>query len=204
MNRIILVGGFHEIIELAEENSIQIAGIIDNSLKGTYRGYEIISNDENAGNLPDFYRSVPLIITPDKPLTRKVLYDYYSKLGFSFTSLISNKSFISESSKVNIGSVIQKGVNISSEAVIGKFVKLNSLCNVMHDSVVDDFTTVAPNAVILGKVRIGKHCYIGSNATILPGISICNNVTVGAGAVVTKDISTGGIYLGAPARLLIK
>lgn len=204
MNRIILVGGFHEIIELAEENSIQIAGIIDNSLKGTYRGYQILSNDENAGNLPDFYKSVPVIITPDKPLSRKILYDYYSDLGFSFSSLVSNRSFISASSTVSLGSVIQKGVNISSEAIIGKFVKLNSLCNVMHDSIVDDFTTIAPNAVILGKVRIGKYCYIGSNATILPGISICNNVIIGAGAVVTKNISTEGTYIGVPARPLIK
>jgi acetyltransferase-like isoleucine patch superfamily enzyme len=49
-------------------------------------------------------------------------------------------------------------------------------------------TTVAPNAVILGKVKIGKCCYIGSNATILPNITISDNVVIGAGAVVTKNI----------------
>ena len=48
---------------------------------------------------------------------------------------------------------------------------------------------------------IGNHVSIGSNATILP-VSICDNVVIGAGAVVTKDISTPGIYAGNPAKLL--
>ena len=41
------------------------------------------------------------------------------------------------------------------------------------------------------------------NATILP-IKICDNTVIGAGAVVTKDITESGIYIGNPARLLRK
>ena len=51
--------------------------------------------------------------------------------------------------------------------------------------------------------RIGNNVSIGTNATILP-VTICDNVVVGAGAVVTKDISNPGIYVGNPARLLRK
>ena len=45
---------------------------------------------------------------------------------------------------------------------------------------------------------IGNNVFIGSNATILP-VRICDNVVVGAGAVVTKDITIPGIYMGNPA-----
>ena len=45
---------------------------------------------------------------------------------------------------------------------------------------------------------IGNNVSIGSNATILP-VRICDNVVVGAGAVVTKDITIPGIYMGNPA-----
>ena len=72
----------------------------------------------------------------------------------------------------------------------------------MHNSVVSDYTTIAPNAVILGNVKINELCYIGSNATILPNLSICSNVVVGAGAVVTKSINKAGTYAGVPAILL--
>ena len=51
--------------------------------------------------------------------------------------------------------------------------------------------------------KIGDNVSIGSNATILP-VSICDNVIIGAGAVVTKDISIKGFYVGNPAKLLRK
>lgn len=49
--------------------------------------------------------------------------------------------------------------------------------------------------------KIGSRVSIGSNATILP-VSICDDVVIGAGAVVTRDITQPGIYVGNPARFL--
>jgi acetyltransferase-like isoleucine patch superfamily enzyme len=49
--------------------------------------------------------------------------------------------------------------------------------------------------------NIGNHVSIGSNATILP-VNICDHVVVGAGAVVTKNITKPGFYVGNPARLI--
>ena len=49
---------------------------------------------------------------------------------------------------------------------------------------------------------IGNNVSIGSNATILP-VNICNDVIIGAGAVVTKNISSGTTVVGNPARPII-
>lgn len=51
-------------------------------------------------------------------------------------------------------------------------------------------------------VCIGKNCWIGAGAVILPGISIGDNVVVGAGSVVTKDIPSGVVAVGNPCRIL--
>ena len=48
-------------------------------------------------------------------------------------------------------------------------------------------------------MRIGKRCWIGANAVIMPGATLGNNVIVGAGAVVTKSVSDNAIVGGVPA-----
>ncbi len=51
-------------------------------------------------------------------------------------------------------------------------------------------------------VHIGKNCWIGANAVILPGITIGDNVVVGAGSVVTKDLPSNVVAVGNPCRVL--
>lgn len=51
-------------------------------------------------------------------------------------------------------------------------------------------------------VRIGRNCWIGAGAIILPGITIGDNVVVGAGSVVTKDLPPNVVAVGNPCRVL--
>ncbi len=51
-------------------------------------------------------------------------------------------------------------------------------------------------------VTIGKNCWIGAGAIIVPGVTIGDNVVVGAGAVVTKDLPSNVIAVGSPCRIL--
>lgn len=51
-------------------------------------------------------------------------------------------------------------------------------------------------------VRIGRNCWIGAGAIILPGITIGDNTVVGAGSVVTKDMPAGVVAVGNPCRVL--
>jgi acetyltransferase-like isoleucine patch superfamily enzyme len=50
--------------------------------------------------------------------------------------------------------------------------------------------------------RICKGASIGSNATILGGITVGANALVGAGSVVTQDVPENAIVAGNPARIL--
>lgn len=69
---------------------------------------------------------------------------------------------------------------------------------------VGDFCTIAPNATVLGDVTIGDRVLVGANATVRNLVRICSDVVIGAGAVVTKDISQPGVYVGSPARPMIR
>lgn len=55
------------------------------------------------------------------------------------------------------------------------------------------YTTPAP-------IVLGKNVWVGSNATILQGVTIGDNSIVAAGAVVTKDVPADTVVAGVPAR----
>lgn len=51
-------------------------------------------------------------------------------------------------------------------------------------------------------IHLGKRVWIGSHATILPGVTIGDNSIVAAGAVVTKEVPPNVIVAGVPARII--
>lgn len=51
-------------------------------------------------------------------------------------------------------------------------------------------------------VHIGKNCWIGAGAIILPGTTIGDNSIIGAGSIVTKDIPKNVVAVGNPCRIL--
>lgn len=49
---------------------------------------------------------------------------------------------------------------------------------------------------------IGRNCFVGGRAMILPGVTIGDGSIVGAGAVVTKDVPPRTIVAGNPAKVI--
>lgn len=63
----------------------------------------------------------------------------------------------------------------------------------------DDYVTMKSKN---GKIKIGNDVWVGSNAIILPGVTIGNGAIIGAGSVVTRDVPSYAIVVGNPARIL--
>jgi len=54
-------------------------------------------------------------------------------------------------------------------------------------------------------IKIGKNCWIGANAVILPGVELAEHTIVAAGAVVTKSFLEGDCVIGGvPAKVIKK
>ena len=77
----------------------------------------------------------------------------------------------------------------------------NGVIIIAHDASTYKFTD---GYTRLGKVEIKENCYIGTNAIILPGVSIGPNVLIAAGSVVNKNIPPNSCVAGVPARVYSK
>lgn len=102
-------------------------------------------------------------------------------------------------------------INVGANITDPKLVKLGnnvvlSDCTILgHDGVIamlNEAYNVKLDAV--GSVEIKNNVFIGHGAIIMPNVTIGSNAIVAAGAVVTKDVLSGDIVAGVPAKCIGK
>jgi len=128
--------------------------------------------------------------------------------AFSFG--INNDNKISSRFPSFGGVVIESGVEIGNNCVISRgifedtIIKknacINDLTHIGNSVKIGQNSLIMANVDISARVVIGKNCWISQSVCIRQGISIGNNTQVGMGAVVTKNIASGSVAYGSPAK----
>ncbi len=142
-----------------------------------------------------------VVVGVGDPMERKKIVDSLP-VQTRYTKLIHPTAVISRWVEIGEGAIITAGCILTCDIKIGKHFHFNLHATLGHDCVVGDYFTAAPAANISGKCSFGDFVYLGTNVSLKQGISVCSHVTVGMGAVVVKDISEPGTYVGNPLRKL--
>ncbi|MCM1158508.1 MAG: sugar O-acetyltransferase [Bacteroidales bacterium] len=122
--------------------------------------------------------------------TFRLFPPFYTDFGKNIT--IGNDVFINSGCHFQD----QGGIVIGDGSLIGH--------NVVLATINHDLNPVNGRKNHYAPITIGSHVWIGSNATVLPGVTIGDWAVVAAGAVVTKDIPALTVAGGVPARVLKK
>ena len=88
---------------------------------------------------------------------------------------------------------------IDDNCLIASYVLISSENHSISLESGDSYTTLPLEAK---PVHIGKGCWIGEKAVILPGVTLGDRVIVGAGSVVTKSFPSACIIAGNPAKII--
>jgi acetyltransferase-like isoleucine patch superfamily enzyme len=120
-----------------------------------------------------------------------------TKIG-AFVEIQKNAS-IGQRCKISSHSFICEGVTIEDEVFIGHGVMFTNDPD-PRATADGDLQTEAHWRVVPTLVKRGAS--IGSNATLLCGITIHEGALVGAGSVVTRDVAAQAVVAGVPARVL--
>lgn len=122
--------------------------------------------------------------------------------NIEYISLVHPSVIMSKRVEIGEGAIICAGTIITCDIKIGKYCQLNIHTTIGHDCVIGDYFTTGPGVNISGNCIFDDHVYFGISSSVKQGVSITKNVVIGMGAVVTKNISEKGIYIGNPAREL--
>ncbi len=115
---------------------------------------------------------------------------------------IQKNVLIGKNCKIQSHSFLCEGVEIEDGVFIGHGVMFTN--DLYPRAVNKDGSLQTESDWKVIKTLVKKRASIGSNATIIAGITIRENSIVGAGAVVTKDVPSNTIVAGNPAKIIRK
>lgn len=162
----------HEVMHAVSQDALRITGELNNGYKDPARVR--VSLSELTG------RPVDETVTVFPP--------FYSEFGRNIT--LGRRIFINAGCKPQD----QGGVVIGDDCLIGHNVVMATL---NHDLDPGRRADMIPAPIV-----IGRNVWVGSNAIILPGVTIGDNAVVALAAVVTKDVPENAVVVGSPARVV--
>lgn len=196
-----------ETLEVARQISritgeLEILGFFDDSKpKGdSVLGVPILGGIDEAKELIEEHPDTKAIVAIGVTKTRKEVAEKYSNIGLEFTTLIHPTAVMSDSVKIGKGTMIAAGCILTVDIEIGDHVLINPLSSIAHDVRIGDYVTINALCGISGNDTIEDGVYVGVGAKITQGLRIGAWTVLGAGAVIVKDIPSGVIAVGMPAK----
>lgn len=162
----------HQVMHRVSQDALRITGELNGGYQEPARMRELLAQLTG--------KPVDESVTVFPPL--------YSDFGKNIT--LGERIFINSGCKFQD----QGGVVIGDDCLIGHNTVMATL---NHDLTPSRRADMHPARIV-----IGRNVWIGSNVTVLPGVTVGDNAVVAAASVVTKDVPENTLAVGSPARVV--
>ncbi len=185
-----------ECLDTALALGMTVGAFADDARAGEQlRGLPVVAPAELA-------RGTHYLVAIADPSARLRLSAQLDALGCVPRTLVHPGATVAPETTVPPGCLVMGGAYVSSSVALGAHSQVQYNATVGHDSRLGERVTVLPGANVSGSVVLEDDVTVGSGAVVLQGRTVGAGAFVGAGAVVTRDVESGAVVVGSPARQL--
>lgn len=133
---------------------------------------------------------------------RRRLFQSAKEKGYRLYTYISPQASVAKDVEVGENCFILEKAVVQHGAKIGDNVTIWTGSAIGHRSKIGNNCFIATHVAVSGFCEVGENCFLGVNSCTAGNIKIADDCIVGAGAVIIKDTTQGGVYVGNPASAL--
>lgn len=186
-----------EIVELAKSVNRwnTIAFVDDVTDQKEYRGCKVYRFSEVEG----FTDTVEFIIANGEPAVRKALYEKIKAAGYLMATIISPYASIFPGAMISEGCILWD-CGISADVQIKENVLINSHVITGHDVQIGAHSVISSNCFLGGKTKLEECVYMAPGSMAKDRIYVGKQAIISLGAVLLRNVRSGAIMVGNPAR----
>ncbi len=178
-----------------------LLGFVDDSaaLRGScVDGHPVIGDVEALRDYPDAYCACCVA----DPAIRMDLVRRAGRFDLRWATLVHHSAIIMDTAAVAEGCIMMPFSAVTAGARLGKHVHVNYHSSIGHDGRLGDYCTLSSYVDVTGKVTLGTGVFVGSGASLLPGVTVGDHAIIGGGALVNRDVPARTVAVGVPARVI--
>ena len=134
---------------------------------------------------------------------RERVYNEIKQKGYNCISYISSKATVFDN-QIGENCFILEDNTIQPFTTIGNNVVLWSGNHIGHHGSIADHCFFTSHVVMSGHCTIATHCFFGVNSSLRDGLNIARGTVVSMGANLVSDSEEWGVYIGNPAKKIVK
>lgn len=207
MKKVIILGtsGHSKVITeiFRAANEFQILGYLDSgSTHEKFENLPILGNEDNYFSSNKIDESTYFFIAIGDNYLRHTISIKLKALHpqIKFATAVHPTAVVSDSAVIGEGTCIMANTVINANSKIGSHCILNTASSLDHDSVMDDYSSLAPGVHTGGNVVIGACSAISIGSIIIHKIIVGEHTVIGAGSTVTRNIEPFSVAFGSPCK----